>query len=113
MMACCECCLRGAPERIPNQPGKAPWLRDPRHIQRVSRQENTSVKVAREAVLDCNLVFLLLRVLDMAPGVFRLGCGMPDFLSVACGIYFSEQGLNPGPLHWECGVSATGPPGKS
>ena len=32
---------------------------------------------------------------------------------VACGIQFSDQGSNPGPLHWECGVLATRPPGKS
>ena len=26
---------------------------------------------------------------------------------------FPDQGSNPGPLHWECEVIATGPPGKS
>ena len=31
----------------------------------------------------------------------------------ACGMQFPDQGLNPGPLHWECGVLATGPPGKT
>ena len=35
-------------------------------------------------------------------------CGL---LAVACGI--PDQGLNPGLLHWECGVLATGLPGKS
>ena len=34
-------------------------------------------------------------------------------LVVACGIYFPDQGSNPGPLHWECGVSTTGLQGKS
>ena len=34
-------------------------------------------------------------------------------LVVICGIWFPEQGSNPGPLHWECGVLAMGPPGKS
>ena len=34
-------------------------------------------------------------------------------LAVACGIYFSDQGSNSGPLHWECRALATGPPGKS
>ena len=29
------------------------------------------------------------------------------FLVVACGIYFSNQGVNPGPLPWEHRVSAT------
>ena len=32
---------------------------------------------------------------------------------VACGIQSPEQGLNPGPLHWELNVLSTGPPGKS
>ena len=35
------------------------------------------------------------------------------FLVVACGIQFLDQGLNCSPLHWEHGVLATGPPGKS
>ena len=30
----------------------------------------------------------------------------------ACGIYFPDQGLNLGPLHWECRVLATGSRGK-
>ena len=34
-------------------------------------------------------------------------------LVVACGIYFPNQGLNPGPLCWEYSVLATGPSGKS
>ena len=32
---------------------------------------------------------------------------------VSCGMWIPKQGLNPGPLHWECGVPPTGPPGKS
>ena len=39
----------------------------------------------------------------MARGIFS--CGMRDL--------FPDQGSNPGPLHWECGVLTTGPPGKS
>ena len=31
----------------------------------------------------------------------------------ACGIEFPNQGSNLGPLQWESGVLATGPPGKS
>ena len=31
----------------------------------------------------------------------------------ACGIQFPDQGSNPGPLHWEYGVSATEPQEKS
>ena len=34
-------------------------------------------------------------------------------LVAGCGIYFPDQGLNPGPRHWELVVLATGPPGKS
>ena len=34
-------------------------------------------------------------------------------LVAACGIRFPDQGSNPGSLHWECGVLAIGPPGKS
>ena len=32
---------------------------------------------------------------------------------MACVILFPDQGSNSGPLHWEYGVLATGPPGKS
>ena len=52
--------------------------------------------------------------------VLGLSCSMQDLfscgmgtLSSACGIQFPDQALNPGPLHWERGVLATGPPGKS
>ena len=31
----------------------------------------------------------------------------------ACGVCFPDQGSNLGPLPWECGALATGPPGKS
>ena len=34
-------------------------------------------------------------------------------LIAACWIYSPDQGLNPGPLHWERGAPAPGPPGKS
>ena len=37
----------------------------------------------------------------------------PGFSFVACGIQFPDEGLNPGPLHQEHAVLATGPPGKS
>ena len=35
--------------------------------------------------------------------------------TVSCSMWdqFLDQGWNPGPLHWENGVLATGPPGKS
>ena len=34
-------------------------------------------------------------------------------LVAACGIQFPDQRLNLHPLHWECWVLSTGPPGKS
>ena len=34
-------------------------------------------------------------------------------LVAACRKYFADQRSNLRPLHWECGVLATGPPGKS
>ena len=36
-----------------------------------------------------------------------------ELLVAACGIQFPDQRLNPGRLHWELRVSATGPPRKS
>ena len=52
-----------------------------------------------------------------APG---LSCGIQDLqlwhagsIVAACTIQFPDQGSNPGPLHWECRVLPTGPPGKS
>ena len=35
-----------------------------------------------------------------------------ELLVVECGIWVPNQQSNPSPLHWECGVLATGPPGK-
>ena len=42
-----------------------------------------------------------------------LSCGTLALLVVACGVWFPDQGLNPGPLNWECGVLTTGLPVKS
>ena len=36
-----------------------------------------------------------------------------ELLVAKCGIMFPDQGLNLGLLHWECGVLAIEPPGKS
>ena len=49
-------------------------------------------------------------VCTVASGIFSWGmqtrsCSMWDLVS--------RQGMNPGPLHWEGGVLATGPPEKS
>ena len=41
-------------------------------------------------------------------------CTLSFFLAVPCIMWnFSDQGLNPHPLHWKCSVLTTGPPGKS
>ena len=55
----------------------------------------------------------LCSVLVAAHGLFDLCHSMWDLLS--CGMWdvFPEQGLNLGHLHWDHGVLATGPPGKS
>ena len=58
-----------------------------------------------------NIEFLLL------PNIFHflnihLFIWLHWVLVVAYGIQFPNQGLNPGPLPWHCGVLATGPPGK-
>ena len=37
---------------------------------------------------------------------------MWESLAVAHGIKFPDQGLNPGPLHEECGALPTGPQGS-
>ena len=38
---------------------------------------------------------------------YLFGC-----LVTACGVYFPNQGSNPGTLHWECGGPVTGLQGK-
>ena len=59
------------------------------------------------------LFIWLHQVLIAACGIFSLHCSIQEFLVTACGIYFPDQGSNRGPLHYECRVLATGPPGKS
>ena len=61
--------------------------------------------------LKKNSLIWLCRVLVVACRIFLVvGC---DLLVAACGTWFPDQGSNPGPLHWECGVLTTGPSGKS
>ena len=43
--------------------------------------------------------------------VFILAVPHMGSLVTACGIQFPNRGLSPGPLRWEHGVLATGPPG--
>ena len=51
--------------------------------------------------------------LGLSSGMQDLSVVIYGLLATACGIQFPEQGLNPGPLHWECGVLVTGRAGKS
>ena len=53
----------------------------------------------------------LCQVLLAAPRIFS--CNMKTLRIIACGIHIPDQGSNPGPLHWEHGVLATGPLGQS
>ena len=46
-----------------------------------------------------------------APGLMLRLVG--SLVVAVSGILFPDQGWNPGPLHWELGVLAPGPPGKS
>ena len=50
----------------------------------------------------CLFFFLIFFIYLAVPG---LSCSMWDLVP--------DQGSNPDPLHWEHGVLATGPPGKS
>ena len=71
---------------------------------------------AHVRTLDClffySFIFIFIGL--AAPG---LPCSMWDpayeVLVEACGIQFPDQGSNPGPLHWERGVSAFRPPWES
>ena len=44
---------------------------------------------------------------------FQLKVSESQVLVAACGKYFTNQGSNLRPLHWEYGILATGPPGMS
>ena len=66
-------------------------------------------------LLVCLFSYLLTwprQVLAAAHGNSDLYCSPCGLLVAACGILFPDQGLNPGTLHWERGVLATGPPGS-
>ena len=54
-------------------------------------------------------IYLAVPVLVVTYGTFS--CSLWAFK--AWGIWFPDQGLNPGLLHWEWEVLTTGPPGKS
>ena len=65
------------------------------------------------------LFIWLHRVLFVEAGLLSCSRQAPQLWHVnsqlqhVCGIQFPDQGSNPGPLHQECGVLSTVPPGKS
>ena len=65
----------------------------------------------------CSLVFVLpfFFFFCFVLASLDLSCGTKDIGSLVAtyGIQFPDQGSNLGTLHWESGVLATGPPGKS
>ena len=52
---------------------------------------------------------------DLCPSLWPVGSSVEacKLLIAARGIHFPDQGSNPGPLHWEHRVLATGPPGNA
>ena len=52
---------------------------------------------------------------DLCPLLWPVGSLVEacKLLIAARGIHFPDQGSNPGPLHWEHRVLATGPPGNA
>ena len=59
-----------------------------------------------------NFFFLFVYLAALSGGTQGLLFVTCELSVPASGIWFPDQGLNPGPLHWECGVLASGPPGK-
>ena len=57
--------------------------------------------------------FFIFIVMYSFIGLYQVSSVACELLVAACGIWYPNQGLNQGPLHWEHGVLATGPPGKS
>ena len=65
------------------------------------------------STVTCNIStysFVKISIYLAAPG---LSCSTWNLLVAVCGIQFPDQQSNPGPLQWEHGILATGPPGKS
>ena len=71
----------------------------------------------RSLFFNIYIYLFILFIYLVAPGLI---CGtwapllqLAGKLWHACGSQFPNQGSNPGPLHWECRVLTTVPPGKS
>ena len=65
----------------------------------------------------CYYLYFFCQVLVATLEIFHLHVGSLveacKLLAAACEILFPDPGSNLGPLHWERGVLATGPPRKS
>lgn len=57
-------------------------------------------------------IFIYLATLGLICGMWDIFLDAWELSVVAYGLYFPDQRLNPGPLHWECRVTIVGPPGK-
>ena len=57
--------------------------------------------------------FIYLAVPGLSCGMWDLPYAACELLVAACEIQFPSQGWNLSPLHRECSILATGPPGKS
>ena len=51
------------------------------------------------------LFLWLQQFLVAAHGIIDLPWVVQDLLAEACRVYFPDQGLNPGPLHWDHSLS--------
>ena len=111
--------------------GNLSWLASKGIVTLASGSLCKKSKVFILALKPCHTLFSFFQYLFLLICLAALGLSwsMQNFLSLlhhtrvlvaackllvaACGISFPHQGSNPGPLHWECRVLATGSPGKS
>ena len=83
------------------------FQQNPEEFRDKAQYKITGLKIIRkEFYLGQNLILVILPCLFLFLQLLQV-------LVVAYRIQFPDQGLNLGPLHWEPGVLATGPPGKS
>ena len=90
------------------------WTKEPGRLQSMGLQEADTPKhtaldlrhgTKGSLVAACRIFF--------SWGVWDLRVEVCELLAVTCVVYFPDQGLNPGPLHWEYEVLATWSWGKS
>ena len=89
-------------------------LLDRKDRYKVNIEELSSVFIIHHCItFNCILFFFKFCLIDWLIWLRQVLVVACEHLVVACGISFPDQGLNPGFLHWERGVLATGPLGKS